>query len=213
MARRRATWDGDGVHRGAGARMTANAYEIREERPKAVEIDLRASEAALRHGQELAKAAGCDPAKLREVIWALMVDAARTERAFARPGPTGFASGWPDCWQTPGEIVGAYNDRNSERRAAETAKIQFDDDLYRGSERAEAPRAAEVSRYEAVTTWLRFCHGFEKRRVIRIVWWRAHGRPYPWISRQDGQPVRRVREIRAEQLEKIEAGIKKRLGL
>lgn len=191
--------------------MTAPAYDVKEERPRKVEIDLRASEAALRHGQALAIKAGCDPLKLREVIWALLVDAARTERAFAKPGPTGYVSGWPDCWDTPGEIAGAYNDRYAEKRAAESAKVQFDEQLYRPIERSQAPRAAEVSRYETVTTWLRFCHGFEKRRVIRILWWRAHGRPYGWISQADGQPVRRIREIRAEQLVRIETGLKKSL--
>jgi len=195
-------------------RMTEPAYDQKPELPRQVEIDWRGSEAALRHGRSQARQAGADPENCRSVVWGCLTDAARVERSLARPGPIGFVSGWPDCWSVESEIIGAYNDRLAERRSSEAKSTQFDDELYRGIQRLNPPRAAEVSRYEAVTTWLRFCHGFDKRRCIRIVWWRAHGRGYPWISQQDGLSVRRVREVRAEQLDRIVAGLSsKRLEL
>lgn len=193
--------------------MRATDYDLKPIAPRRVSIDIRASEAALRHAQKVARQAGADADNLRSVVWASLVDAARTERSLARPGPTGYVSGWPDVWQTDGEIVAAYNDRFAERRRAGENGIKFDDELYRGAARAPYPTAAQVSRYEAVTTWLRFCHAREKVRAIRIVWWRAHGRSPIWISRQDGQAVRRIREIRAEQLAHIANGLVRAIGI
>ena len=193
--------------------MSEPAYDERPLIPRPVEINALASAQALRWAQRLAIQAGADPHDFRSVMWVCFTDAARTERTLPTPGPRGYSSGWPDCWQTPGEIAGAYNDRFSEMRTSEAQGRQFDDELYRPKERPEPARSAMISRYEAVTSWLRLCHADDKRRAINLVWWRAHGRPYGWISRQDGRPPKRLRHERARQVVIIETALRKNRGL
>jgi hypothetical protein len=180
--------------------------------PRPIEINVLASAEALHWARNVAVKAGADPHNFRAMMWCALTEAAQTERMLPANGPRGFSSGWPDCWQTPGEITGAYNDRNTERREAERDRRAFDQDLYHAPQRIRGPSAAAVSRYETVASWLRLCRALDKRRAIRLVWYRAHGRPYGWISQEDGRPPKLLRHERARQVVLIEGALKKRLG-
>lgn len=192
--------------------MSERAYDERPLVPRPIGINIADTAQALRWARAVAIQAGEDPDNFRTVLTICLTSAARTERQLPTPGPRGFTSGWPDCWSTESEIVGAYNDRLTEMREAASARREFDDDLYRPKPSPEAPRSADITRYETITSWLRLCHAEDKRRAIALVWWRAHGRPYGWISQRDGRPPKRLRHERSRQLTIIEEGLRKKIG-
>lgn len=170
--------------------MNSTAYDTKPEGPVRTELDRPAVERALRFGSKLAVNAGCDPDDWRTVVWALFVEAARTERAIAKPGPTGFGTGYPDIWYTAAEIRGTENQWAADR-------IEYTPEIKPNAS------AAQMDRHATVTVWLRFMHGADKLRLLRIVWWRAHGRSVSWIAKQEGMSASQIRRIKNDQLDNI----------
>ena len=177
--------------------MSEAAYDIREERPVYTELDPIRTPEALLYGLQICQSCDYDRAGLTDVIWTLFVEAARTERAIVRPGPAGFNSGYPAIIHLPSEIFEARLERLKDKMPE-----------YENTAPRIQPTAAQFSRYEEVSRWLRFCHYPDKKKAMRVLWFRAQNKPYPWISEHEGWKIGMIRKVKSQQLAIIAGRIK-----
>lgn len=109
----------------------------------------------------------------REVVFWLMREAARTERAIKGPGPRGHVSCMPEVYHTNGEIF-----------ATEVAMIQ--DKISYPPTVKVVVTAGAASRYLEVTKWLRFVRGKTLERGKSCLWLMANNYPPFVIARETG---------------------------
>ncbi len=179
------------------------AYDIREERAIRTKIDPLRTIAAIRHGFRICVKCGYEPEKttLQQIIWALFVEAARTERAMDSPRGKGFGNGWPDVWRSPAEEF-----------AARASRLESGLPEYEVSHQHARPTAAQVSRYDEVTVWLRFTHAVDKIQARDVLWGRAMGKPWPKLQTETGLTIKRMKNMKAEQLGVISKRLKAELS-
>lgn len=111
--------------------------------------------------------------KLEDVIWALFVEAAQTERTILRAGPAGYVSAFPEVYYSAGEIFSLYVEMIADKIA------------YATSVRHRATAAA-LGRYLEVTAWLRYIGGRDRAQSKRVLWRLAQGAPAGLVARQEG---------------------------
>lgn len=183
--------------------MGETAFDLKPEAPRRTEIDPLKTIDALRVGLEICFKAGYEPDKtnLQHIIWALMVEASRTERAMSAPKGKGYGNGWP-------EVVHSAADHF----AARASRLESGLPEYELTYRPTMPTAAQISRHGEVMVWLRFCHADDKLRARDILWGRASGRRYDDLKAETGLTTERLRSIKSEQLSIIARRIKKELS-
>ena len=111
----------------------------------------------------------------REVVFWLMREAARTERAIKGPGPRGHVSCMPEVYHTNGEIF-----------ATEVAMIQ--DKISYPPTVKVVVTAGAASRYLEVTKWLRFVQGINRAKSKELLWLIASGVTLTAVARRLGYP-------------------------
>lgn len=114
-------------------------------------------------------------ASRRELVFWLLKDAARTERAMKGPGPRGHVSCMPEVYHTAGEIF-----------ATEVAMVS--EGISYPPQIREVITAEAAGRYLEVTKWLRFVRGKTKERGKTALWLMAKGVPPFYIARETGYP-------------------------
>lgn len=171
--------------------MSETAFDIKPEAPFRTELDPIRTMEALQAGLKICWKAGYDPDKtnLQHIIWALIVEATRTERAMESPRGKGFGSGWPEI---------AYS--QADHFAARAARLEAKMPEYEITYRPDLPTAAQISRHGEVTLWLRFCHADDKLRARDVLWGRARDGHYRNLREQTGLTANRLRSIKSEQL-------------
>lgn len=181
----------------------AQSYDLKEERPVRTAIDPVKTVDALRYGFVICHGCGYEPAKIRleDMIWSLLVEAARVERELPGVGGIGFTPAWPDVWRSIGEEF------ENRRSRLETGLPEYEPDL-----RKPRPSAAQISRYSEVILWLRFCHAKDKMQAVSVLWGRANGIPYPKLREVTGLSVQRLRATKTEQLGAIAKRLKRELS-
>lgn len=180
----------------------AQSYDLKEERPVRTAIDPIRTIDAIRHGFRICVASGYDSAEatLPKIVWALFVEAARVERAMSTPRGRGYGNGWP-------EIVYSAADHF----AARASRLESQMPEYEITQSRDCPTAAQISRYDEVSVWLRFCHGEDKILLRDVLWGKAGGRPWPVLASQTGLSIKRCKNIKAEQLNEIAKRLKHEL--
>lgn len=188
--------------------MTDPAYDISYDRstddaPIRTAIDPIKTVDALRYGWTICHGCGYEPDKiqLENMIWVLIVEAARVERQLPGVSGIGFPAPWPDIWRSASEIFEARR----ERLASGLPE-------YENDRRDPKPSAAQISRYSEVIIWLRFCHAADKTQAVSVLWGRASGVPYPEMRKATGLSVQRLRAIKSEQLRAIAKRLKQELS-
>ena len=183
--------------------MSEAAYDIREERPVRTKIDPLRTIAAIRHGFRICIQCGYEPEKttLQQIIWALFIEAAKVERALDAPRVAGFGQGWPDIWRCEGEEF-----------AARRSRLESGLPEYETRTQKERPTAAQISRYDEVTVWLRLIHAADKLQARDVLWGRAMGKPWPKLQEETGLTIKRIKNMKAEQLGVISKRLKAELG-
>jgi len=180
----------------------AQSCDLKEERPLRTAIDPIRTIDAIRHGFKLCIACGYDSAEatLPKIIWALLIEAARVERAMEAPRGRGYGNGWPDVVHTPADIF-----------AARASRLESKLPEYETTFRPDSPTAAQISRYSEVLLWLRFIHADDKLRARDVLWGKACGRRWPDLSKETGLTVKRLKNLKAEQLNAISKRLKQEL--
>lgn len=183
--------------------MTEAAYNLKPDIPQRTAIDPIKTVDALRFGWVICYGCGYEPDKIRleDMIWALLVEAARIERELPGVGGVGFPAAWPDIWRSAGEIFEARR----ERLASGLPEYEQD-------RRRPQPTAAQISRYSEVIVWLRFCHAADKLQAVSVLWGRASRVPYPKLRIATGLSVQRLRGIKTEQLRAIAKRLRQELS-
>ena len=184
--------------------MTATAYDVKEEGPLRSQIDPFRTIDALREGYEICFRSGFTEAELRakptQIVWALIVEATRTERAMQAPRAKGFGNGWP-------EVVRSQ----AEEFAARASRLESGLPEYEIVPRSPRPTAAQISRWDEVMVWLRFCHAVDKLQARDVLWLKAMGAPWPALQEQTGLSIKRLKNMKAEQLRHIMARLRQEL--
>ena len=173
--------------------MVEPAFDLKPETPRRTEIDPIRTIEALRVGEQICFKAGHDPDKITitQIIWALLVEAARTERALLAPKGKGYGNGWPEVVQSPADVF-----------AARASRLESGLPEYEVTYRPDMPTAAQISRYDEVMIWLRFCHADDKLRARDVLWGLATGRRRA-LAAETGLTQARIRSIKSEQLKNI----------
>lgn len=183
--------------------MSETAFDIKPDIPRRTEIDPIRTIEALRVGEELCFRAGADPDKIKvtDMVWALLVEAAKTERAMEAPKGKGYGNGWP-------EVVHSAADHFAARASRLESGLPEYEIIYR----PDLPTAAQISRYEEVMVWLRFCHGDDQQRVRDVLWGLASRRNREQLRKEAGGITQaRLRSIKCEQLRIIAERLKSEL--
>lgn len=103
-----------------------------------------------------------DEPTLRDIVWALLQEAAKVDRSISRPGPSRSVTMNIQTYWEPHEIAQAYNEALTELREAEKQE-RLPQEYYKPDDAREAPDASAHRRYLEVMGWLRFVTA--KRRV------------------------------------------------
>jgi len=180
-------------------------FSAKEEGVRRTEIDPFRTVDALRYGFVICTGCGYEREKitLQDMIWALLVEAARVERHLPGAGGVGFPLAWPEIWRSAADIKFKRN-----------ARIEAGMDEFDGERRTFTPRptAAQISRHDEVIVWLRFCHGVDKIQAVTVLWGRASGVPYDELRKQTGLSIARLRSLKSEQLKAIAKRLKQELN-
>lgn len=187
--------------------MTDPAYDMRYdmtgEVPRRTAIDPVKTVDALRYGWIICHGCGYEPKdiQLENMVWALLVEAARIERELPGVGGVGFPSAWPEIWRS-----------GKEKFEAQVSRLASGMPEYENDRRGPKPTAAQISRYSEVILWLRFCHAADKIQAVGVLWGRASGIPYPKLRDATGLSVQRLRGLKSEQLRAISKRLKHELS-
>lgn len=110
---------------------------------------------------------------LQDCVWALLCEAAQTERAITTPRPAGYVSAYPQVYYSPGEIFALYVELM-------TCNMELPNAVkYRAT-------AAALDRYMTVIEWFRFVKGRDQSRSRRILWKMAQGMSAARAAREEG---------------------------
>lgn len=111
----------------------------------------------------------------REIILALIAEAADTERAIKRPGPRGHVSCMPEVYHTASEIF-----------ATEVEMIA--DKISYAPKIKPSVSADAASRYIEVTKWLRYAQGKDRKQSKELIWLAAQGFSTRSLAKRYGFP-------------------------
>ena len=181
----------------------SQAYDVKPDIPMRTGIDPVKTVDALRYGFVICHGCGYEAEKIRleDMIWALLVEAARVERELPGVSGIGFPAAWPDIWRSAGEEF------ENRRSRLESGLPEYEPD-----QRKPRPSAAQISRYSEVILWLRFCHAVDKLQAVSVLWGRASGIPYQKLVKSTGLSVSRLRAVKTEQLKAIANRLKQELS-
>lgn len=190
--------------------MTSPAYDMDDERfdrtpitPRRTAINPVRSWDAVRNAAQLLVDSGAEPREIDEgrIAWNCFVRAAQTEKALPRPRPNEYGTSMPEVYRTP---VEEFINR------IERLKDKMQE--YERDSRGAYPSAAQIQEYEEVTLWLRFVHGRDNERDMKIVWLRAKRAHPETIGRMFGLAPKTVVNIRDRQLENVGKRLKLEMG-
>lgn len=118
-------------------------------------------------GARLWRVQHAEPPDLRDVIWELVAEACRTMRALNAGRPREYGGAWPEIVLLASELVGAYNERATERREAEKEgrlRVGYD----APADAPAQPSAAALARFLDVVGWLRFIPARDGQKARRM---------------------------------------------
>ena len=183
--------------------MTSPAYDVKPLKPVRTKIDPVRTINALREGWRICFNCGSDPDKIRleDMVWALIVEAAKVERQLPGLKSLAMGNGWP-------EIVRFASDH----KFAQNARIEAGMEEFDGERvRRPGPSADQITRYEEVIIWVRFIHAKNKLMARDVLWGRASGTPYEVLRAETGLSISRMRGLKTEQLKIISDRLKEEL--
>ncbi len=111
-----------------------------------------------------------EEASKNDIVFWLLKEAVRTERAIAPPGPRGYISSMPEAYHTNNEIF-----------AVEVEMIA--DSIYYPPRIKPVATSAAAERYMEVMKWLRFVRGRNRSDSKALLWLMAQDAPAGYIGR------------------------------
>lgn len=109
----------------------------------------------------------------REIVFVLLREAARTEKAVKKPGPRGHVSCMPEAYHSESDIW-----------VTEVAMTQ--DGITYPPRITHVASSAELQRYMEVVKWLRYVEGRDRQKSKELLWLLASGAPTHFISKRTG---------------------------